>query len=182
MLLFRTIFSTLRKGNLSNISLKYQQALRWSNATKVYRNCFDCHPVTPSQVSRHGASLYPQATTPATGAGVIRVQARGSKTWVFRLHRGVRVGERASVVEPHRWADPLRWGRRRGSKGWGLGPQSPWLERADGWFVTVITMVGISQRRDGEAVTAQCTRGGAVFTFGCIDDVLGQEAMVGFRV
>lgn len=48
--------------------------------------------------------------------------------------------------------------------------------------MTVIAMVGISQRRDGEAVTAQCTRGRAVFTFGCIDDVLGQEAMVGFRV
>lgn len=43
-------------------------------------------------------------------------------------------------------------------------------------------MVGVSQRGDGEAVTAQCTRGRAVFTFGCIDDVLGQEAMVGFRV
>lgn len=43
-------------------------------------------------------------------------------------------------------------------------------------------MVGIPQRGDWEAVTAQCSRGRAVFTFGCIDDVLGQEAMVGFRV
>lgn len=31
-------------------------------------------------------------------------------------------------------------------------------------------------------MTAQRSGGGAVFTFGCIDDVLGQEAMVGFRV
>lgn len=31
-------------------------------------------------------------------------------------------------------------------------------------------------------MTAQCTRGGTVFTFGCIDDVLRQKAMVGFSV
>lgn len=56
------------------------------------------------------------------------------------------------------------------------------MEWADGWFVTVIAVVGISQRGDGEVVATKCTRGGTVFTFGCIDDVLREEAMVGFGV
>lgn len=140
------------------------------------------HPVKPSQVSGDGASLHPQATAPAAGTGVVGLQARRSEAWVFRLNGGIRVGEGAGVVEPHRGADPLRWGGRRAGEGRGLGPQCSRLERADGWFVTVVAMVGIPQRWDGEAVTAQCSRGGAVFTFGCIDDVLGQKAMVGFRV
>lgn len=146
------------------------------------KSCFDRHPVTLSQVSGDGASLNPQATTPATGTGVVGLQARRSKARIFRLNGGIRVGEGASVVEPHRGADPLRWGRRRAGESWGLGSQCPRLERAHGWFVTIVAMVGIPQRWDGKAVTAQCSRGGTVFTFGCIDDVLGQEAMVGFRV
>lgn len=145
----------------------------WSNAPKVYETCFDCLPVTPSQVSGDGAPLHPQAAAPAAGTGVVGVQAGRSEAWVFGLHRGVRVSERASVVEPHGGADPLRWGWRRAGEDRGLGPKCPWLERAHGWFVTVVAMVGVPQRWDGEAVTAQCSRGGAVFTFGRVDDVLG---------
>lgn len=43
-------------------------------------------------------------------------------------------------------------------------------------------MVGFSQRRDWKVVTTQSSRRGTVFTFGCIDNVLRQEAMVGFGV
>lgn len=134
-----------------------------------------CVPSTStlSQVCGDGASLHPQATTPATWTGIVGVQAWRSEAWVFRLNRGIRVCEGASVVEPHRGADPLCGCRRRAGESRGLGPQSPRLERTDGWFVRVITMVGISQRWDGEAVTTQCFRRGAVFTFGCVDDVLG---------
>lgn len=39
----------------------------------------DCHPLAPSQVSGDSASLHPQATTPAAGAGVVGVQARRSE-------------------------------------------------------------------------------------------------------
>lgn len=46
--------------------------------------------------------------------------------------------------------------------------------------MTVIIMVGFSQWRDGEIVTAQRSRRRTVFTFGCIDNVLCQEAMIGF--
>jgi len=48
--------------------------------------------------------------------------------------------------------------------------------------VAVVAVVGTSQRGDGEAVPAQGSGGGAVLTLGCIDDVLSQEAVVGFRV
>lgn len=48
--------------------------------------------------------------------------------------------------------------------------------------MTVIIMVGFSQWRDGEIVTTQRSRRGTVFTFGCIDNVLRQEAMIGFGV
>lgn len=102
--------------------------------------------VTPSQVSGDGASLHPQATAPAAGTGVVGVQARRSEARVFRLNRGIRVCEGASVVEPHRGADPLRWGWGRAGECRGLGAKCPRLEGADGWFVTVVAMVGISQR------------------------------------
>lgn len=46
--------------------------------------------------------------------------------------------------------------------------------------MTVKIMVGFSQWRNGEVVTTQRSRRRTVFTFSCVDDVLRQEAMVGF--
>lgn len=107
---------------------------------------FNLLPLAASQVSGNGASLHPQAAAPATRTGVVRVQARRSEAGVFRLNRSIRVSEGASIVGPHRGAEPLSWGGRRAGKNRGLGPKSPRLKRANGWFVTIVGMGGISQR------------------------------------
>lgn len=134
------------------------------------------------QVSGDVAPLHPHAAPPAAGTGVVTSQAGRPQAGVLRLHRGIRVSEGAGIVEPHWGTDHLRGGGRGTGKRRGLGPQTPRLEGAEGWLVTVVAMVRHAQRRDREAVPTQCTRGRAIFTLGRVDDVLGQEAMVGLRV
>lgn len=135
----------LQKGCWTHLILVFKNAIRKSNATKVcvrWNNPFDCRQIMPLQVSGDSASFYPQATTPTTWTSIVGVQTRGSVTWVFRLNGCIRVSEGASVVEPHRGADPLCWGGRGAGEGRRLGSQCPRLKRADGWFVTVVAMVG----------------------------------------
>lgn len=179
------MYSKRQKGNLIQVcgnSIRITFTGWWNNTDELVHEIIIPHRVAPSQVSGDGASLHPQAAAPAAGTSVVGVQAGWPEARVLRLNWSIRVGEGVSVVEPHRRADPLCWGGRRTGESRGLGTQRPWLKGTHGWFLTVVAMVGISHRWDGEVVTAQCTRRRAVFTFGCIDNVLRQHAMVGLRV
>lgn len=93
------------------------------------------------QVSGDAAPLHPQAASPAARAGVVAPQAGRPQARILRLHRGVRVGQGAGVVEPDRGAYQLGGGGRGAGVAWGLGSKSPGLEGAEGGLAVFTRLV-----------------------------------------
>lgn len=159
--------TTLQKYSYQFVKAQLETSLKCDSMPRKSLWQWNCVFSSLSQVG--GASLDSQAA-PATGAGVVGMKSRRSEAWVFRLNRGIRVSQGPGVVEPHRWADSLSWSGRRTGESRGLCPQWLWMEVVNGWLLPVV--VGVNSW-DGEAVTTQSTRRGAVFTLGCIYNILG---------
>ncbi len=130
------------------------------------------------QIFRHASPLHLQTPGPATGACVVAAHSRRAQTRILRLHRGVRVGQRAGVVQAHRRVDHA-CGRGTGKGGW-LSSQPPWLK----WTGRLV-FIGhdpAAHWRDGQTVASQRPGRQTVFPLGGINDVFGQNAVVGFGV